>query len=111
MLVSRFARRTSVLFPVEPATAIFRNVGISMLLRQLGSRTTSHARPAVKDDFLIHFRLGETETVFELLFRQEQSVRLGLDGKVDRSGNMASFEFRRFTNVCLFVRLVDKITG
>lgn len=70
-----------------------------MLLCQLRSRAAPHPRPAIEHHLLVLGRFREAEAVFELLFRQEDGVRLGFDGDVDRGRDVAGLVFGRFADV------------
>ena len=74
-----FTRCASLLLPIQPTTSVLSYILVSMLLRQLCCGTASNARSAIKYYLFVCLRFGEAETIFELFFREEECIWLGLD--------------------------------
>lgn len=96
---SRLHCLSTVLRPVQPRASIFRYVVVPMLLCQLCSRTTPHARFAVEYNLLILVRLTEAKAVLELVLGEKYGVWLRLYWEIDCTRYVAFLVLCRFADV------------
>jgi len=98
-LRSRLLNLSTLSLPIEPASSVFCNLLVSTLLSDLRSCTAPHSCFAIEHDFLIDIRFRESESVFELFYRQQEGVWIRGYWNVDGGGNEAGFVFMRFADV------------
>ena len=88
-----------VLNPIIPAPRILANIRISCLPRDARSSLTPHTCFAEENHLLADRWLCEAKLILELSGREEQRVRGGSYGQVDRGGDAVCAVFVGFADV------------
>ena len=87
------------LHPIYPTAPVFPHPLVALLLGQLGRRRAPDTRFTIEHQLFIRRRLLKPKTIFKVVGREEERVRLRGDGDVDCGRDEASFIFRGLAHV------------